>query len=149
MPPGIKGADFKTLQDMIAKGIQDAETGATKLEADIRASDDEGDLQRHKELQRRKRDEDMAAKQREKDAAKEKRRREDELRRKKLQEEMDREEDEERRQREGNEAIEAQCMRQFRAVVRIQALIRGRRSRAGNHILSPVVVAMRHSQPWS
>jgi len=149
LPPGVKGADFRTLQDMIAKGIQDAETGATKLEATITQNDNDDDLARHREALRRRREEDMAARQREKEAAREKRRKEDEARRRRLQEEMDREEEEERRQKETKQNVEATCRRQMVAASRIQARFRGGRSRMGHAIASPVVVAKLHTEPWT
>lgn len=149
LPPGVKSADFKTLQNLIEKGIKDAESGNANLEGDLHArSDDEHDLQRHKELMRRRREEDEQAKQREKEVAREKRRREDELRRKKMEEEMEREELQVQREREEKAGREALCLRQFRAAVQIQAQFRGRRSRTGKHITSPVVVATKHTLPW-
>lgn len=149
LPPGVNGADFRTLQDLIAKGIQEAEIGATTLEADIKESKDDTELRRHRELLRQRREEDLAARQREKELAREKRRREDEARRKKLEAEMEQEEEQERRQKEDLKNVEASCRRQFTAVVRIQALFRGRRSRAGKHIASPVVTGKMHAKPWA
>lgn len=148
LPPGARGADFKTLQDMIEKGIKDAEKGNSQMEADIRATNDDSDLQRHKEALRRRREEETQARQHEKDIARERRRKEDEARRRKLEEQMEREEEQERWEQDEKAAKEALCLRQFRAVVRIQAHIRGRRSRAGKHIISPAVRPVRHTQPW-
>ncbi|CAE8620431.1 unnamed protein product, partial [Polarella glacialis] len=50
LPKGVKGADFRTLQQMIAQGIVEAETGASNMEATLKAvdNDDEG-LQRHRD----------------------------------------------------------------------------------------------------
>jgi len=149
LPPGVKGADFKTLQDLIARGIQDAESGAKGLEATIRFDhSDESDLQRHREALRRRREEEAQAKEKEKQAAREKRHREDELRRRKIEEEFEREERQLLEAREAKTANEALCKRQLWAASRIQAVVRGRRSRAGMPLESPATVGSLHSEPW-
>lgn len=148
LPPGAKGADFRTLQDMIAKGIQDAESGASSLEADISMNAEDAELLRHREQLRRRREEEAAARQHEKEAAREKRRREDEARLKRMAEEMEREERETCAQKEAAAAREVACRRQLEAAVTIQARIRGWRSRAGKPTDLPVTVATLHAEPW-
>eukprot|EP00444_Apocalathium_aciculiferum_P041697 CAMPEP_0183532010 /NCGR_PEP_ID=MMETSP0371-20130417/25228_1 /TAXON_ID=268820 /ORGANISM="Peridinium aciculiferum, Strain PAER-2" /LENGTH=358 /DNA_ID=CAMNT_0025732105 /DNA_START=62 /DNA_END=1138 /DNA_ORIENTATION=- len=150
LPPQAKGADFRTLQAMIAKGIQDAEVGASSLEGDLAPlGGDDDELARHREAVRRRKEEDSAGKQREKEVAKEKRRKENEARVRRLQDEMEQEEQEVLRQREQQKSNEALCRRQMAAASRIQALVRGRRSRAGKSIASPVVAPKLHSEPWT
>jgi len=148
LPESVKGADFKTLQTMIAKGIQDAEKGASTLEGDLLPSDNDEDLKRHRELLRRRKEEEAANKQREKEAAREKRRLENEARIKKLQDQLDSEEKEEQRQREAVKEKEALCKRQLAAASRIQSRYRGYRSRKGHKIASPYVQPAPHSEPW-
>lgn len=148
LPPGVKGADFKTLQDLIARGIQDAEVGSRTLEADIRDSNEDADLQRHREALRRRREEEAQAKQREKEAAREKRRREDEARRRRMEEELEREERQERQAKGAIAEKEAECRREFKAAVRIQARVRGRRSRAGKPTALLAKRAEMHTEPW-
>merc|ERR1740121_3229746 len=147
LPASVKGADFKTLQDMIARGIQDAEVGARGLEADITLTNDVADLQRHREALRRRREEEAQAKQRDKEAAREKRRREDEARRRRLEEELEREEQQERQAKDAMAAKEAECRREFKAAMRIQANVRGRRSRAGKHTAPLAKRAELHVEP--
>jgi hypothetical protein len=133
---------------MIVKGIFEAEQGFKGVEADLALNDNDEDLLRHREMLRRRREEDTASRQREKEAAREMRRREDEARRKRQEEELEREEAEESRAREAKQATETLCRRQLQAAARIQAHLRGRRSRKGKHITSPMVVAKLHVEPW-
>mmetsp|Transcript_91805 Transcript_91805/g.273940 ORF Transcript_91805/g.273940 Transcript_91805/m.273940 type:complete len:349 (-) Transcript_91805:83-1129(-) len=147
LPPGIQGADFKTLQEMIARGIQDSETGASKFEAML--SDDETDLKRHREMMRKRRDDEAAEKQKERDAARQRRRREDEERLRRQREALEEEFGKEQREREERQEVEQLCRREMKAVTRIQALFRGRRSRAGACISAPAVVAELHAEPWA
>jgi len=137
---------------MIARGIQDAECGATQLEADLR--DDEAELRRRKELQQHRREEEAAMKQKEREKARERRMKEQEERERRQALELQREEEEERRARAEQEAVKAQCARELRAVMRIQARFRGRRSR---RVLAvglvtpwpPAAVAKQHAEPWA
>lgn len=146
VPAAAKGADFKTLQEMIARGIQDSETGASKLEAAL--SDDEAELKRHREQMRKRREEEAAARQKEKEAARQKRRREEEERRRRQMELLEEEEVREQRAREQRKGTEQQCRREFAAAACIQAHFRGKRSRAGTPVEAPAVVAKLHSEPW-
>jgi len=149
LPPGAKTADFRTLQDLIARGIHDAEAGATKIEARIVHPDDQdNELVRHRELVRRRREEEAIAREREKEALREKRRREDEQRRRKIAEAMEREEMEEERARNAMQAAEAACQREYAAVVWIQSRIRSRRSRLNKSVSSLVYPATVHAEPW-
>jgi len=140
LPEGAQGADFKTLQAMIARGIQDAESGASKIEKDIvptrLGGEDEEEL-RYRERQRLKRDQEASQREKERDHARQKRRREQEDRDRRQAEEMDREEREELSHREARTHAEAQCRREFKSAVRIQARVRGRRQRAGQPSLVP------------
>lgn len=151
LPASAKGADFRTLQEMIAKGIKDAETGQSQLESDLMDSTDQEELRRHREQLRRKQEEEARARQQEKDRAREQRRREDEERRLRMQQELDREEQEELQRREERQAIEKQCSLEHYASVRIQAHVRGRRSRAGKPLVSPALPrkAEPHGLPWA
>merc|ERR1712087_602836 len=60
LPPGAANADFKTLQGMIARGIQDKEKEAESLEKDIAALDDDEALRRYREAVRKRREEEEA-----------------------------------------------------------------------------------------
>lgn len=148
LPPGAKGADFKTLQEMIARGIREGETGNAHLEKDVALDANDAELRRHREEVKRRREADAAAREKEKEAARERRRREDEQRRRRQTEELEQEELQVQRQREEHKAVEARCRRELQAAISIQALVRGRKSRAGVPIASPVVRAYLHTQPW-
>ena len=89
LPPGAKGADFKTLQEMIARGIQEAESGASMLEASMDKGIDEADARRHREELRRRHEKELEAKNKEREAARLRRRREDEERQRKQAEELE------------------------------------------------------------
>eukprot|EP00419_Tripos_fusus_P007933 CAMPEP_0172678462 /NCGR_PEP_ID=MMETSP1074-20121228/15425_1 /TAXON_ID=2916 /ORGANISM="Ceratium fusus, Strain PA161109" /LENGTH=342 /DNA_ID=CAMNT_0013496513 /DNA_START=45 /DNA_END=1073 /DNA_ORIENTATION=- len=148
IPAQARGADFKMLQDMIARGIQDAESGATQLEANLR--DDEAELRRRRESQQHRREEEAARKQKEREKARECRRKEQQDRERRQALELQRQEEEERHVHEEQEAIRAQCARELRAVVRIQARCRGRRSRRGLVTpWPPAAVAKQHADPWA
>lgn len=134
LPPGAKGADFKTLQQMIAKGIQEAETGVSTLEKTFDFKIDEAAEQRHRNEQRKRHEAELESKNKEREAARARRRREEEERSRKQQEELDRWEQDQVREREEKKATEAQCRREHAACSRIQARVRGRRSRAGKSV---------------
>lgn len=142
-PPGANGADFKTLQQMIAKGIKEAEALASKIEDPrlCRAAEDEAEMKRHLEGQRRRRDDEVAARQKERDAVRQKRRREDEERRRRQAEESERQEDNDRLAREERERVEVRQRLETAAATRIQSRIRGRQSRAGKHTLTLLPVS--------
>lgn len=149
LPRGAQSADFKTLQAMIARGIQDAETGATKLEADVPLRHCEDDEERrYRERQRQRREQEAEQREKEREKAREKRRREMEERQRRQIEELEREEQEILRQREEKTQSEAQCRREFAAATRIQARIRGRRLRAGKQHSTLGLRATIHTTPW-
>jgi len=75
LPKEAKGADFRTLHEMIARGIIESETDASKMEAILREEDEE-ELRRHRELLRRQRAEAEEARQREREQARLKRQKE-------------------------------------------------------------------------
>eukprot|EP00928_Gymnodinium_smaydae_P044615 TRINITY_DN29758_c0_g1_i1.p1 TRINITY_DN29758_c0_g1~~TRINITY_DN29758_c0_g1_i1.p1 ORF type:complete len:429 (+),score=95.19 TRINITY_DN29758_c0_g1_i1:68-1288(+) len=148
VPLGAKGADFKTLQEMIAQGIKQAEADASKIDAPAPIlADNDSELESRRAAVRRRREEENAARQREKDQARERRQREDAERRRRQAEELEREEQEILKAREAQKCAAAQCQREMAAASRIQALVRGRRSRAGFPIASPTVVAQLHGTP--
>lgn len=152
LPPGVQKADFHTLQAMIARGIQDSETSAVTLEKDIPplssgAGDDEE--RRYMERQRQRREQEAAQREKEREVAKQRRRREQEDRQRRQAEELDREEREELSLREARAEAERQCRKELAAVVRIQARIRGCRSRVGKASVVPRhVKAVVHWEPW-
>ncbi|CAK0809914.1 unnamed protein product [Prorocentrum cordatum] len=147
LPPGAKGADFKTLQEMIARGIREAETGASRLEAEVSLVADAAAEQRHREELRRQHEADLEAKSREREAARARRRAQEEERSRRQKEELDRWEREQVREREEAAAREAQCRREHAACSRIQARVRGRRSRAGKSVSSVAVRPVPHTTP--
>lgn len=150
LPAEAKGADFRTLQEMIAKGIVESETLASKMEATPKAVDDsDEELRRHREAVRKRREEAEQAKIREREQARLKRQREWEERSRKLQAELDQEEHDELRARESRKEAETQCQREHRAASRIQARVRGRRSRAGHPREVPRVRAVCHLEPYA
>lgn len=150
LPAQAKGADFRTLQEMIAKGIVESETLASKMEATPKAVDDsDEELRRHREAVRKRREEAEQAKVREREQARLKRQREWEDRSRKLKAELDEEEQDELRARESRKEDETQCQREHRAASRIQARVRGRRSRVGHPREVPRVRAPCHLEPYA
>lgn len=145
LPPAAKGADFKTLQALIAKGIQENEEDGALLEASVGGTQwgkrEELEMAEWRQAQQKRRQAEEDNKQKERERAREQRRRQDEERRRRQMEELERELMEEKRS-EGR-LIEEQdrqkelCSREFDAVKKIQAHIRGRRSRAGHTRESP------------
>jgi len=149
LPPGAQSADFKTLQTMIARGIQDAETGATKLEGDVpRISGEDDEERRYRERQLQRREQEAEQREKEREKARQKRRREDEERQRRQAEEFEREEQEVLRQREEKSQWDALCRREFAAATRIQARVRGRCSRAGKSTSAHHIRARIHTEPW-
>merc|ERR1712060_475113 len=65
LPPGTHGANFGTLQEMISKGIQDAESGAALLEAELR--EDEAEYLRRKEEVKQRREQEAEAQRQERE----------------------------------------------------------------------------------
>lgn len=151
LPPGAQSADFKTLHAMIARGIQETETGANKLEADIpRTSDLDDEERRFRERQRQHREQEAAQREKERERARQKRRKEEEERQRRQAEELDREEREVLRLREEAARNKAQCSKEMAAAIYIQAHVRGRRSRAGHPSSTPSGIrAMIHTEPWA
>ncbi|CAE7763834.1 unnamed protein product, partial [Symbiodinium pilosum] len=149
LPQGAQSADFRTLQSMIAKGIVESESGASKMEVTLRATDDdEQELRRHREALRRQRAEQEEAKHREREQARAKRQREWDERQRKIKAEVDREEREMLLSREADNVNLKSCQRELKAASRIQAVVRGRRSRAGQHVESPAVRPVLHAEPF-
>jgi len=148
LPKGVKGADFRTLQQMIAQGIVEAETGASNMEATLKAvdNDDEG-LQRHRDALVRHKEQVLEAKQKEREQAKRRREQEWKERQLRCEAELEQQEQEERHFKEQSKAAETQCKLELAAAAKIQAGFRGWRSRAGRQVLkSPIAVL--HAQPW-
>lgn len=148
LPPGAHGADFKTLQAMIARGIQDNEAGAVKLETNIPllGGDDEEE-QRFRERQRQRREQEAGQREKEREQARQKRRQEQEERERRQAEELEHEEREELAHREARAQAEQQCRSELAAAVRIQAHRRGCLARAGKSCSvsgKPVL----HWEPW-
>merc|ERR1712187_712956 len=147
VPPGAVNADFKTLQQMIAKSIQESETDAALIEKDKFTADDP-ELRRRVLEQRRKREEDAAMREREREVARQRRRREDLERKHQQEKELERQEEEEAREQKEKKNAEAQCRRELAAASRIQANVRGWRSRNGKLAMHPAAVAKLHTEPW-
>jgi len=145
LPPGIQAADFKTLQAMIAKGIQENEEDGILMEASAGGREwgkkEEAEEAEWKEKQRMRREVEASERTKERERASEERKRRDEERRQQQMEELERELQEEKRR--GQQQIEEQenlrrlCRREFDAAKRIQAHHRGRRSRTGRPMDSP------------
>lgn len=149
LPPGAKSADFKTLQTMISRGIQDSETGAVTLEKHIPIQNDDEEERRFKERQRQKREQEAAQREKEREMARQKRRREQEELQRRQAAELQREEQEELSFREARKQTDVQCRRELAAAVRIQARVRGCRSRAGKPSLAPRLRPVLHLEPWA
>jgi hypothetical protein len=145
LPKGAMGADFKTLQAMIAKGIQENEEDGALFEASVGGAD----WGRREELEEaewrqgymKKRHSEEAARERDRERAREQRRRQDEERRRRQMEQIEQKLMEEKR-REGRlddqqQHVKQLCECEFEAAKHIQARFRGRRSRLGHPIYSP------------
>jgi len=138
LPANVKGADFKTLQALIAKGIQNSEEDSVLMETSL-AGDQWGTKEKNEEMEWRqrllkKRQDEEAAREKERERAKEQRRRQEEERRRKQMEELEQEllEEKRREQRLVEEKAEEAMLsrKESDAATRIQALYRGRQSRA-------------------
>eukprot|EP00933_Yihiella_yeosuensis_P051128 TRINITY_DN48976_c0_g1_i1.p1 TRINITY_DN48976_c0_g1~~TRINITY_DN48976_c0_g1_i1.p1 ORF type:complete len:344 (+),score=79.54 TRINITY_DN48976_c0_g1_i1:91-1122(+) len=149
LPRNVKGADFRTLQEMIAGGIAEAESKASNMEGPLQAVDDnDEDLRRHREAFQRRKEEALQAKQKEREQARARRQKQWEEQQKRMQAELDREMQQEQEQREELKAVEKQCRKEMAAASRVQATFRGRRSRKGKTYTSPFVRPVLHSKPW-
>mmetsp|Transcript_14681 Transcript_14681/g.30526 ORF Transcript_14681/g.30526 Transcript_14681/m.30526 type:complete len:310 (+) Transcript_14681:58-987(+) len=149
LPRGAQSADFRTLQSMIAQGIVESESGASKMEATLRATDDdEQELRRHREALRRQRAEQDEAKHREREQAKIRRQREWDERQRRIKAEIERDEREVLSSREADRVNLKLCQRELTAATKIQAVVRGRRSRAGKHIDCPAARPVLHAEPF-
>lgn len=154
LPKEAKGADFRTLHEMIARGIIESETDASKMEAILREEDEE-ELRRHRELLRRQRAEAEEARQREREQARLKRQKEWDEQQRRIQLEMERE-DEDGLMKAGpgpeqspqHTSHKLRLQAELKAASRIQAIVRGRRSRRGHPTVSPVVHAVLHAKPF-
>merc|ERR1719498_346151 len=131
LPAGAQSADFKSLQAMIARGIKDAESGATSFESNIPILTEDDEERRFKERQRQRREQEAAQREKERELARQKRRREQEERERRQAEELEREEREELALKQERANAEARCRKELAAAVQIQAHVRGHRSRAG------------------
>lgn len=147
LPAAAKGADFATLQSLIAKGIAEAETGASVLEKDVVL--DQSEIKRLAEARSKRLEDDERRRQEERVEARKRRQQEDDERRARQQEELDREEREEQTRRDELSREKARCSQEYHAASRIQSRFRGRRSRNGIPIHSPFVTGKTHSKPLS
>lgn len=143
-----KGADFRTLHEMIAKGIIESETGASKMEATLKADDDEEELRRHRELVRRQRAEAEEARQKEREQARMKRQKDWDEQQRRIRLEVERETQTERLESQPDSAKLRRCKEELAAVSRIQAVFRGHRSRRGQVTASPAVCPTLHAEPF-
>lgn len=138
LPPDVKGADFKTLQALIAKGIQNSEEDGVLLETSLGGGEwgivEDAEEVEWRQKQQRKREAEEATREKERELAREQRRRQEEQRRRQQMEELEREMLEEKRQEmrlvEEQEQQAKACCREPYAATQIQALYRGRQSRA-------------------
>merc|ERR1712060_119372 len=129
LPPGTHGANFGTLQEMISKGIQDAESGAVLLEAELK--EDEAEYRRRKEEVKQRREQEAEARRQEREKIRLQRRRSEEERQRRQMEELERWERDETDRREQRKQQEEKSRREYAAVTKIQARVRGERWRAG------------------
>lgn len=134
---------------MIAQGIVESESGASKMEATLRATDDEEqELRRHREALRRQRAEQDEAKHREREQARIRRQREWDERQRRIKAEIEREEREVLSSREADRVNLKLCQRELKAASKIQAVVRARRSRAGKHVDCPATRPVLHAEPF-
>lgn len=154
VPKEAKGADFRTLHEMIARGIIESETDASKMEAILREEDEE-ELRRHREVLRRQRAEAEEARQKEREQARLKRQKEWDEQQRRIQLEMEREDGDGLKAGPGPEqspqhvtSSKLRLQAELKAASRIQAVVRGRRSRRGHPSASPVVHAVLHAKPF-
>eukprot|EP00746_Dinoflagellata_sp_MGD_P003078 gnl/MRDRNA2_/MRDRNA2_105996_c0_seq1.p1 gnl/MRDRNA2_/MRDRNA2_105996_c0~~gnl/MRDRNA2_/MRDRNA2_105996_c0_seq1.p1 ORF type:complete len:290 (-),score=60.27 gnl/MRDRNA2_/MRDRNA2_105996_c0_seq1:218-988(-) len=145
LPPTVVKADFQTLQDLIAKGIQESEEAGALFEASLGGGEwtsrEEAEEAEWKKAEQKKREAEASAREKERASLRAQRRRQDEDRRSRQAEELERELLEEKRQAaqlvEQQEHQRTLCRREFDAATRIQSCYRGRVSRAGRPVLCP------------
>lgn len=156
VPKEAKGADFRTLHEMIARGIIESGTDASKMEAILREEDEE-ELRRHREVLRRQRAEAEEARQKEREQARLKRQKEWDEQQRRIQLEMEREDEDglmkagpgpEQSPQHVTSSSKLRLQAELKAASRIQAVVRGRRSRRGHPSASPVVHAVLHAKPF-
>lgn len=147
LPPGVENASFGKLHEMIAHGIADAETSASKLEAEIREDADE--VRRRAAEIRNRREQELEQKRQERQKQRLEQRRAEEIKQKRLLEQMQQQEEEEKRLKEQQKRDEQQCKVEFRAITKIQARFRGHRSRKkGKHTQPPFISGTVHNVPY-
>jgi len=129
LPPGAQSANFGTLQDMISKGIREAEVSAGHLEKAV--ADDMQALQRRQQENRRRRDSELQAKQAEREKARKARRQAEEMKQRAMLEELETTVHLEEQQRQKRQTLEDMQQRKHAAATRIQARLRGGWSRQG------------------
>jgi hypothetical protein len=136
---------------MIARGIQDNESGAVKLESDIKQLGGEDEEERRfRERLRQRREQEAAQREKEREMTRQQRRRENDERVRRQAEEIDREFREEQELRESRVLAEEQCRKELAAASRIQARVRGCRSRAGKPCpTTSSMKAVLHWEPWT
>mmetsp|Transcript_6228 Transcript_6228/g.10378 ORF Transcript_6228/g.10378 Transcript_6228/m.10378 type:complete len:355 (+) Transcript_6228:75-1139(+) len=143
LPSEVNGASFAELQAMIAQEIKESESSASALESHPSAAPGlEEELRRRTEENRRRREAEAEEREHQRQQARLERQRAEERRQREQAEQMAREEQEEVIQRKQNDAKkqeEEQCLREYAAIVRIQAHIRGYRSRKGRHVPTPAL----------
>lgn len=136
LPPGAIGADFKTLQAMIEKGLQQGEEDGVTLVSsaggDEWGTQEQADELEWRQQQQRKREDEAASREKEREHRREQRRADDEERRRQQQEQLERELSEEKQKADALRAGEAREDNSLEAAAaaRIQALYRGRQARA-------------------
>lgn len=157
LPPTVVNADFHTLQDMIAKSIQESEEAGALFEASLGGGDwskrEEAEEAEWKQTQQRKREAEAAAREKERASIRAQRRRQDEDRRRQQAQLLERELLEDKHKEaelaEQQEHQRTLCHREFHAAKMIQAYYRGRMSRAGWPSVCPSKTARWdvHTQP--
>lgn len=147
LPSCLVNADFRTLQQAISREIEKAEGGAAHFDATV--LDDDIELRRHKDETRQRREQEDAAKRSERAKVRQARRLAEEARQRQEEHDLRRKHEEHQWRKTRREQQKQQCRCEAAAAARIQAWVRGRRSRIGIHTHSPVVHASVHSKPWS
>lgn len=148
LPPGAHGANFGSLQEMISKGIQDAESGAALLEGELK--EDEAEYRRRKEEVKQRREQDAEARRQEREKARLQRRRSEEERQRRQMEDLERWERDEKDRKEQQKQQEEKSRREYAAVTKIQARVRGKRLRAGLPVSrGESSTQSAHDQPFS
>lgn len=128
---------------MISREIREAESGADMFVKDIESN--ELEFRKRREEARWKREQEAAAREEERTRARRERRRVEEERLQRERAELKRQEEEEARCLLELKRKEEQAQSEFKSALRIQAHVRGRRSRAGIHTASPVMSANLHT----